>query len=107
MTPEEARQHVTKDAIWPKPDWSAMVADGLDPQAAALMKIVRDRLGAKPAPNVYQIGSRALRDAGKTYTAYVAMLTIVRAATLPARPPADVPRGPPPNFSSTRTERAT
>src|SRR3546814_4787446 len=51
MTPEEARQHVTKDAIWPKPDWSAMVADGLDPQAAALMQIVRDRLGAKPALN--------------------------------------------------------
>src|SRR3546814_14874313 len=36
MTPEEARQHVTKDAIWPKPDWSAMVADGLDPTAEAL-----------------------------------------------------------------------
>src|SRR3546814_10892475 len=49
MTPEEARQHVTKDAIWPKPDWSAMVADGLDPPAAALLKIVRARLGATPA----------------------------------------------------------
>src|SRR3546814_19360411 len=44
LTPEEARQQVTKDAIWPKPDWSAMVAAGLDPKAAARMKIVRELL---------------------------------------------------------------
>src|SRR3546814_18188386 len=94
MTPEEARQHVTKDAIWPKPDWSAMVADGLDPQAAALMKIVRDRLGAKPALNVYQIGSRALRDAGKIYADYVALMKIIRDAIMSCRTPEAV-QGPP------------
>src|SRR3546814_3038927 len=57
MTPDEAPQHVTTDAIWPKPDGSAMVADRLDPQTAPHMTHARDRLAETPTPNVYHIGS--------------------------------------------------
>ncbi len=48
MSEGEAFQHVTKDAVWPKPDYAKMVEAGTDPHVAAQVKIIRDRLAAKP-----------------------------------------------------------
>lgn len=48
MSQGEAYQYVTKDAVWPKPDYAKMVADGTDPEVAAIIKIIRDRLAARP-----------------------------------------------------------
>lgn len=49
MTEAERAALVTKDRVWPKPDWEALVAAGMDPTCAALLKIGRDRIAAKPS----------------------------------------------------------
>jgi hypothetical protein len=38
----------TKDSIWPPPDWRVMVERGADPVAAAMVKVIRDRLPTAP-----------------------------------------------------------
>lgn len=48
MSEGEAYKHVTKDGVWPKPDYAAMVEGGMTPEAAAMVKIIRDRLAARP-----------------------------------------------------------
>ncbi|AOG02833.1 hypothetical protein BSY19_4747 (plasmid) [Bosea sp. RAC05] len=45
---EEAVAFVAKDLIWPVPDYAALAADGIDPMALALRKIVRDRMPVTP-----------------------------------------------------------
>lgn len=69
MSVGEAYKHVTKDAVWPKPDYAALVEGGMSPKAAALLKIVRDRLAAKPA-----------KDSPEGRRAYVTMMGHVRDA---------------------------
>ena len=54
MTKGEEHQYVVKDHVWPKPDYAARVADGADPEAVALTKIIRDRLAARPRDDTDQ-----------------------------------------------------
>lgn len=78
MTAEEAATLVTKDHIWPKPDYQALVDAGMDREAAALVKIIRDRMAAKPRFNIYQLGTRQLRDPQKIARDFVRMTEAVR-----------------------------
>lgn len=78
MTAAEAFELVRKDAVWPQPDWPALIAEGVDPRAAALLKILRDRLAAKPR-----------RDTPEGRAAYVRMLGFVRDAYSRVRREAD------------------
>lgn len=48
MTGGEQSKFVTKDAVWPKPDYAALVEAGMPAETAALVKIVRDRMAAGP-----------------------------------------------------------
>lgn len=48
MSNGEQAKYVTKDGVWPKPDYAAMVADGMPAEVAALVKLIRDGLAAKP-----------------------------------------------------------
>jgi len=48
MTDEEVVLHVKKDNIWPKPDYEQMVENGMEPKAAALVKIIRDQMAQQP-----------------------------------------------------------
>lgn len=48
MSEGEAFQYTTKDGVWPKPDYAKMVEGGATPEAAAYVKVIRDRLAAKP-----------------------------------------------------------
>jgi hypothetical protein len=48
MTAAERAELVTKDRAWPKPVWPDRVRGGMSPEAAALLKIIRDRIAAKP-----------------------------------------------------------
>jgi adenine/guanine phosphoribosyltransferase-like PRPP-binding protein len=48
MSGGEEAQFVTKDNIWPKIDYAKAIDVGMEPKAAALLKVVRDRIGAKP-----------------------------------------------------------
>jgi hypothetical protein len=49
MTAHEQATLVTKEAVWPQPDWSAMASAGADPTALAMCKAIRDRLAAQPS----------------------------------------------------------
>jgi len=48
MTGGEAAEYVKKDAVWPKPDYAKLIESGMEPEAAALLKIMRDKLAAAP-----------------------------------------------------------
>lgn len=62
LTDAEKAELVTKDAAWPKPDWEALVNQGMEPRCAALLKIVRDRVAARPV-----IGRGEFKDACRIY----------------------------------------
>jgi hypothetical protein len=47
MSESEGATHAKKANVW-KPDYSKMVADGAEPQAAALVKVIYDSLAAQP-----------------------------------------------------------
>ena len=48
LSDTEKVELVVKDVVWPRPDYVALVASGVDPVAAALAKILRD--GIAPSP---------------------------------------------------------
>lgn len=48
MGEAEAFQLVTKDQVWPKPDYAALVGSGTSVETAAAIKILRDSFAAKP-----------------------------------------------------------
>lgn len=48
MTDEEIVLNVKKDNIWPKPDYEKLVENGMEPKAAALVKIIRDQMAQTP-----------------------------------------------------------
>lgn len=63
----EQFEFVTKDNVWPRPNYESMIERGMEPKAAALMKIARDRMAAKPVTD---------SEAGRA--AYVTMMGMVR-----------------------------
>ena len=84
MTEGESGALVGRDAVWPQPDWRAMVAAGAEVRAAALVKIVRDRVPSRPPYGVRQMGTHysvsATRDDAAVRRDYVRMLSLVRDA---------------------------
>jgi len=83
MTGPEQAKNLTKDKFFPRPDYQAMVADGVDPLAAALMKRIYDRLPSKPNHDRY----RGYDDGSK---AYIEALGKVREAFKKAKTADDV-----------------
>jgi diguanylate cyclase (GGDEF)-like protein len=71
MSAGEAANLVKKAAIW-KPDYEAMINDGADTRAAALVKMMYDKLGAEPRENTpigrehYVEAMQALRKISET-----------------------------------------
>ncbi len=75
MTGAEKATHVTKANVWARPDYAQAVEEGVDPKAAAIIKLMYDRLPAKwhipeysgwdeaKAQQNYILSVRALRDA--------------------------------------------
>ncbi|MCS4089883.1 LPD1 domain-containing protein [Rhizobium sp. BK176] len=49
MTDVERVEHIQKDNVWPKPDYAALVEAGMSPEAAAQIKVIRDRIAKAPA----------------------------------------------------------
>lgn len=82
MTPAEQARHVTKENIFPRPDYAGLVEDGVEPIAAALMKRIYDRLPGKPNTR-YQKGEEAQRQ-------YITVLQAIRDAMSGVRTPADL-----------------
>lgn len=48
MSGGEQAQLVTKENVWPKIDYAARIAAGMEPRAAALLKLLRDRVATAP-----------------------------------------------------------
>ncbi|MBY3150938.1 hypothetical protein HFO56_00650 [Rhizobium laguerreae] len=49
MTDAERVEQVQKDNVWPKPDYAALVEAGMSREAAAQIKVIRDRIAKAPA----------------------------------------------------------
>lgn len=47
MSNTEGAELATKDNVWPKPNYADLIASGVEPKAAAFIKIMRDRIAAK------------------------------------------------------------
>lgn len=63
LSPEEAHAAVSKDAVWPTPDFAALITAGAEPEAMALVKVIRDRVAAKPSAKAAdRFGVEAVRN---------------------------------------------
>lgn len=74
MTPTEEFDHVKKDNIWKPPDYQALIESGVEPQAAAAMKLMRDRLAARPK-----------KDSAEERRRYIEMVTAIRDEVMSAK----------------------
>ena len=96
MSADWAESMVRKDAIWPNPDWKALVAGGMEPRAAAMVKAVRERLPGRPPYGVRQMGLHHSNNAPRSDEAvrrdYVEMMGIVRDHLMASRTPDEVRR---------------
>ena len=89
-TPEEALDLARKETVWPRPDYSALILGGVEPLAAALVRLIRNRLAAKPNMATRQIESGELRQARRILEDYVRMMSIVRDTMMACRTVEDV-----------------
>jgi len=84
MTAAEAVELVKKDNVWPQPDWEKVVSEGMSANAAALVKIIRDRLGKTPR------FLRRNQDPAEVRRLYIEMMSLVRETLMAARSVEDV-----------------
>lgn len=71
MNEAERKSLIKKDNVWQKPDYTALVADGLPVRVAWFMKTVRDSLGTKPVLSFLDTSSEAIRDKQEKYITFV------------------------------------
>jgi hypothetical protein len=83
MTAEERVALVKKDSIWPKPDYEALVAAGMSPQAAAVLKVMRDSLSTSPSKS----GARSTDEAQE---GYIRMVSLIRDRYVSAKTVQDI-----------------
>ena len=81
LSPEEAEHHVTKDNVWPAPDYAALVAGGMSPARAAFVKVARDRMSTKPSLGTDPSGFAGAREDFVTATLAVRGLLLSDATT--------------------------
>ena len=62
---------VTKDRIWPKPDFEGLVKNGMHPYVVAYIKLIRERIGNKPRANIRGA------DINNVYEGYVKILSMI------------------------------
>lgn len=48
MSDADKAKSVTKENVWPRPDYKAAIEQGVEPQAAAIIKLIYDRIATKP-----------------------------------------------------------
>jgi hypothetical protein len=59
MSDADKTKSITKENVWPRPDYKAAVEDGVDPQAAAAIKLLYDKLPTKPLDTYDHLDYRA------------------------------------------------
>ncbi len=87
MNDAEKLKFIKKDAVWQKPDYAALVAEGLPIRVAWFMKTVRDSLGAKPAIEIYDRTPEAVQAKQERFIEFVGA---IRDAVMGCKTEADV-----------------
>lgn len=87
MNDAERLKLITKDNVWQKPDYAALVADGLPKRAAWFIKTVRDSLPAKP---VLGYGDDTPEILDKKQQTYIGFISDVRDAVMACKTDADI-----------------
>lgn len=75
MTGGEEAKYIVKSNVW-KPNYAEMVKDGTEPKAAALVKVVYDRLAAKPEKDTPEGRRNYLTMMGYVKQAYSSVRTM-------------------------------
>lgn len=90
MNAEERVALVSKDLIWPSPDYAALLASGVDVKVLASIKVIRDAVPVRPDMGARVAGSRDLREPEAIHASYVNAVGICRDIVMAARTEADI-----------------
>lgn len=89
MNEAERVKHVTKDNIWKKPDYAALVEEGMPKRVAWFVKTVRDSLPAKPVLGYDDDSAEAIDRRQQTY---IGFLGEIRDAVMACKTDSDILR---------------
>lgn len=78
MTGAERAAKVTKTAVFPRPDYKALVESGVEPKAAYLIKAMYDRIPVKPGLALESSGERSYTYGKATPESYITALKALR-----------------------------
>ena len=87
MNAAERLKLITKDNVWQKPDYAALVAEGLPKRVAWFIKTVRDSLPAKPVLGYGDDNAEAI---DKRQQAYIRFVGAVKEAVMGCQAESDV-----------------
>lgn len=87
MNAAEKITFIKKDNVWKKPDYEALVADGLPIKVAFFIKTVRDSLGAKPVFTYSDDTPEAIQEKQE---AYINFIGTVRDAVMSCKTEQDI-----------------
>ena len=87
MNEAERLKLITKDNVWQKPDYAALVAEGLPKRMAWFIKTVRDSLPAKP---ILGYGDDSPEAIDRRQQAYIGFVSDVRDAVMGCKTDADI-----------------
>lgn len=87
MNDAEKLKLIKKDNVWQKPDYAALVNDGLPIKVAYFIKTIRDSLGAKPVLTYFDKTPEAIQNKQEKYIEFVGA---VRDAVMGCKTEADV-----------------
>jgi hypothetical protein len=83
---EDRYDLITKDKIFPAPDWKLLVENGKSPELVALLKVFRDKLPLKPNYQTKQLGThftvREIRKPELVQFDYLRMMTKIKGLIL-------------------------
>lgn len=71
MNEAERKSLIKKDNVWQKPDYAALVEDGLPIRVTWFIKTVRDSLGTKPVLTYLDTSSEAIQNKQEKYISFV------------------------------------
>jgi hypothetical protein len=78
MTGEERASLIKKDNVWPKPDFAALIEQGMPVEVAACIKVIRDNLAASPSKS----GAKTNEESQQ---GYIEMVSAIRDVMLSVR----------------------
>lgn len=90
LTAAERVALVSKEVVWPVPDYAAMIASGVPVDVAALVKVIRDKVPTKPDMARCLPGTRRTMEAEDIHLSYVTGVGAIRDLAMAARSVADV-----------------